>query len=278
MSSSSVHLQDRVDPSILGEMAQAELANLGNLTSSNFNASSSAITGKGRNTNLNMIDKLEVLKRIDANIPYSKISKEFNIAKGTVNKIKRSRDYIVESIEKHGAAGETRKRVRFSKDGKTLDGLLVSWVSELQDRNEMITGKLLQDKALELAAEHNLTTFKASNGWLQCFQRRHSINFRDKEQVQQPRYGSLDAGANQTRPVSAHARASRATETARQHHTAASVPLLDRQLDTWVRFKETISNDPFMLPLVPHVAAIDQHLSATRALPTSSSAVVASSL
>lgn len=221
-----------------------------NLNGSAFPASIPT-SGKGRNTNLTMIEKLEVIKRIDSNIPYSKISQEFNIAKGTVNKIKRSREAIVESVEKHGATGETIKRTRFSKDGKLLDSLLVNWISEAQERGELVTGKLVQEKALEIASENSISSFKASNGWLQCFQRRHAALFTSQDP---------NGMANGAAEPESSSRVHSSSRSSSGRRPAGPSLLVTRQVNAWRHFKELLTTDPLVLSLAPHIAAIDEHL------------------
>ena len=47
-----------------------------------------------------------------------------------------------------------------------------------RSRNIPISGSLMQAKAKQVAAILQFDQFKASNGWLESFQKRHNISFR----------------------------------------------------------------------------------------------------
>ena len=248
-------------------MVTDEISNVNN-NSSAFSTTEGGIpfVTKGRNTNLSLIEKLEVIKRIDSNIPYSKISQEFNIAKGTVNKIKRSRDDIMESVEASKTSGiEIMKRTRFSKDGKLLDSQLMNWISETQERGELVSGKMVQEKALEFATENNFLSFKASNGWLQCFQRRHASLFGHQDNSEfngTEEYVSSSGpqlSSHSGRRIAGGGTGSASNNNNNNSSVSVSVNIQNR---TWRQFKESVENDPLMHPLAPHLAAIDAHLRA----------------
>lgn len=237
---------------------EEDVSHLNNLSSSLTPVITTITTTKGRNTNLSLNEKFEVIKRIDSNISYSKISKEFNIAKGTVNKIKRNRDNIVESIENNAINGETIKRPRFSKEGKLIDVQLINWISEVYERGGSVSGKCIQEKALEIAFDHNIHSFKASNGWLQCFQRRH-VNLFHHQNITDMNSSVLHNGSHLLNHTSSqmHIMSSHTDS----YSSSNSTSLLTRQINAWNQFRDLIINDPLMAPLAPHVAAIDEQLS-----------------
>jgi len=120
---------------------------------------------------------MKVLKLIDEKVPYSEICKQFNIAKGTVSKIKSKR----ESIERHVVeenGNKKCKRSSFSVEGKELDRRIYEWFCKARGRNSPLTGKLIQEKALIAAQNLGMNDFKASNGWLESFQTHHQISSR----------------------------------------------------------------------------------------------------
>ena len=59
-----------------------------------------------------------------------------------------------------------------------MDKLCYEWCLDASARLVNISGPLLQEKALKFAADLNLSEFKASNGWLECFIKRNNIVFK----------------------------------------------------------------------------------------------------
>ena len=59
-----------------------------------------------------------------------------------------------------------------------VDELTWSWFREARTRGMPVSGPVLQQKALSIAGILGQTDFKASNGWLEAFRKRHEITFR----------------------------------------------------------------------------------------------------
>ncbi len=68
---------------------------------------------------------------------------------------------------------------RYLKARKTdydeLNRLTWEWSCTARSKGVPVTGRLIQEKALMLSLEMGHDDFTASNGWLQCFQKRHNI-------------------------------------------------------------------------------------------------------
>lgn len=64
------------------------------------------------------------------------------------------------------------------KTYEDVDIRLSRWIEELEAKGGFYTEKLLKEQALIIGQELNLSTFKASSGWLEKFKNRKNISFR----------------------------------------------------------------------------------------------------
>lgn len=86
--------------------------------------------------------------------------------------IKRKREWI-EDFESNTPLDRKKKSRKTGKE--ELNDLLYLWFKDSTSRMFPVSGPLLQQKALEIAKQLNLHEFKASNGWLESFCKRHNI-------------------------------------------------------------------------------------------------------
>jgi hypothetical protein len=68
------------------------------------------------------------------------------------------------------------KRKLKKTGNKDINKIVWDWFVSARAKNS-ISGPMLQQKAKEVADKLGKTDFKASNGWLESFRKRHSIVF-----------------------------------------------------------------------------------------------------
>lgn len=128
-----------------------------------------------RCTQLTLQQKVEVLQMIDQKVPYREIAKQFNIAHSTISGIKKTKHEIYQLVNQRANLSMHRIHKSMPITSKLLDERMYAWYLSNRNQNITINGRQLQQKALEIAKELNLPDFKASNGWLDSFKRRHQI-------------------------------------------------------------------------------------------------------
>lgn len=102
------------------------------------------------------------------------IAAQFNICKSQVHNILKRKDEIKETYEI--SPGSDRKRRFIRTENDEINIMTLEWYHRLKQQNvKCITGKMLQCKAREIAQQLGKTEFKASNGWLESFRKRHKI-------------------------------------------------------------------------------------------------------
>ncbi|XP_071496810.1 tigger transposable element-derived protein 4-like [Diadema antillarum] len=90
------------------------------------------------------------------------------------NILKRKQEWI-EVFERNVPLDRKRKNRKTAND--ELNAILYEWFKDCTARLFPVSGPLLQQKARDVAVQLQLDDFKASNGWLEAFRRRHNIIF-----------------------------------------------------------------------------------------------------
>jgi hypothetical protein len=121
--------------------------------------------------------RIQVLVRIDEGVPYRRIMDEFSIAKGTISRIKQARHALMESAARNAISIGMRYS-RLKGSAAVLDKRVYEWFCAARGRGLPVTGPLLKEKARITAEILGIAGFKASNGWLESFQRRHAVKWR----------------------------------------------------------------------------------------------------
>ena len=70
-----------------------------------------------------------------------------------------------------------RKRKRYNGTNDQINDIMWTWFQDASRRQVPISGPLLQETVRQMAEKFKNETFKASNGWLQSFIKRHNIVF-----------------------------------------------------------------------------------------------------
>ncbi|KAH9131546.1 hypothetical protein LEN26_007683 [Aphanomyces euteiches] len=127
---------------------------------------------------LELSKKAEVLQDIDGGVRYEDIATKFSISKAMITRIKQKRSSIEAKLLQN-ADPESKRPCRLPGDALELDRRVYLWFCKARATKVIpVTGPMLQEKALRAAAALGMTSFTASNGWLQGFRVRHNIQFR----------------------------------------------------------------------------------------------------
>ncbi|XP_071481843.1 tigger transposable element-derived protein 4-like [Diadema antillarum] len=88
------------------------------------------------------------------------------------NIIKRKREWIEEY--ENNAHHDMKRKLR-KTGNEELNATVYEWFKDATARMMPVSGPLFRLKATEIAAELKLNEFKASNGWLVAFRKRHNV-------------------------------------------------------------------------------------------------------
>ncbi|CAM4904757.1 unnamed protein product [Rotaria socialis] len=128
---------------------------------------------------LTLAEKVELIRKNEQNVPYRKLAGEYKISIGSVSNIVKRKVEYIENYEQNENSNKKRNlRDEFSQQ---LDQKVYEWFVQQRSKNIPISGPLLQEQARQIRQQlggSNAGDFKASNGWLEKFRKRHGIQYR----------------------------------------------------------------------------------------------------
>ena len=125
--------------------------------------------------NLTLNEKKQIIEAASDNVTQTELAKRFEVPRTTIIGIIKSKEMIQNAIE----SGNASKRIRIkSSRNEELEQAILIWFKQVRSQNISVIGQLLQEKAREIAAQLQISEFRASNGWLEKFLRRHSITLK----------------------------------------------------------------------------------------------------
>lgn len=129
-------------------------------------------------TNLSLHDRGEILKRLEAGQTVKFLMEKYNVSRKTIQRIIKRKDILLEGVKSFKTTNTslTVKKISNPQDS-TLDKALFTWFLQRRSTGEPVSGTMLQEQSLQFSEklERSSSNFKASNGWLDKFKKRHGI-------------------------------------------------------------------------------------------------------
>lgn len=132
---------------------------------------------------LTVHEKYEIILYAENNseVAHSKIAELFK-ERFKKNVCRRSISNYIKIKDKIKAAclfNSTAKNCSSSKKYPIIDDELFKWIEVVEEKNAFYNENILKKRALEIAKSHNISDFKASNGWIHRFKTRYNIKERN---------------------------------------------------------------------------------------------------
>ena len=96
------------------------------------------------------------------------------VGRSQIQEIFKHRDEIMADWQSDNVNPD-RKRKSRKTGNEEINTMCLKWYHEAVANGYSVSGPVLQQKALELAVQLGIPSFKASNGWLESFRKRHMI-------------------------------------------------------------------------------------------------------
>ena len=105
------------------------------------------------------------------------IMKMFNIGKTQVYEILKKKTEILMRWE-NCANGKIKRELKKTAN-EDINEIVWEWFVSVRAKNHRVSGPMVQEYAKQVAQKLGKTEFKASNGWLESFRKRHQIVFNE---------------------------------------------------------------------------------------------------
>ncbi|XP_067139408.1 jerky protein homolog isoform X3 [Centruroides vittatus] len=124
---------------------------------------------------LSLETRVQVIKESASGVTLRKLAEKFNCGKTQISNILQRKDYWLKEWEMNKNMNYKRKR---KQPNEEVNKYVWEWFQKASATHIPISGPLIQEKAREFAEFLNISSFRASNGWLDSFRKRHNIVFR----------------------------------------------------------------------------------------------------
>lgn len=123
---------------------------------------------------LKLKDKILVLGASESNRSVTSLAAQFGVSRSQIIQIIKSREELLGAMQNNVNGDRIRRRRRTSNDG--VNAAVWDWLLSTLGTNVTLNGRIIREKALQIAQEMGIQTFKASNGWLESFKKTHNIS------------------------------------------------------------------------------------------------------
>lgn len=126
---------------------------------------------------LTLAEKIDLLNKIKSyphGIGCRRLEKITGVSKSTIARVLSQHDKLQEEWNKN--QNSSRKRDRKGKD-PDVEEALVQWFSDVNEQDLYVKSSVLKSQAEEFAKEIGHLNFKATDGWLSRWKKRHGIKF-----------------------------------------------------------------------------------------------------
>ena len=127
-----------------------------------------------KRVHLSIEKKIEILDLLNKTKSRKDVCRLYNLAPSSLQTYMRNEARIREEFDKKR---DSSRSVPRKSPQDSLEQKLIQWMKTLRDNNFPIHGKLVREKALELASSMGLKTFQATTHWLAGFRKRENLNF-----------------------------------------------------------------------------------------------------
>lgn len=124
---------------------------------------------------LTYAEKLNAIEAVKNGLKRKDVAVQFGIHESTLSIILKKETELLKRQESGESLLCKRRRIA---EFPNLEQCLFTWFKQCRNKNISVSGPILKEKAEEFAKSLEIRNFKASNGWLENFKKRHDLAFK----------------------------------------------------------------------------------------------------
>ena len=129
-----------------------------------------------KQTVLTLEQRIEVIRKSEKEkLSNRKIAEQMGVGRTQIDNVLKRKADILTDYENN--TGPERKRQRRPTGNEDINVLVWEWIQDATSRRINVSDPLIEVRALKFASDLNVESFKASNGWLESFNKCHNIFF-----------------------------------------------------------------------------------------------------
>lgn len=139
----------------------------------------SNMAARGKQTRLNLEQKVEILGKLDKGVKANRLALEYNVTDSAISQIKKKKSEILSAVSE-SLEEVSRKTIR-KGEFPEIETKLFEWFLKQRERKCSVSRMMLKVKALEIFKQEfpdkEDNAFTASDGWITKFKMRHGMRF-----------------------------------------------------------------------------------------------------
>ena len=125
---------------------------------------------------LTLDERVKVIKLMESGKSSRILAEQFGVGRTQIQQTLKRKAELMSDYENN--ANPDSKRQRRATGNEDINELTWRWFQDASARRAHLSGPIIQEKARMFAENLENSVFKASNGWLDSFLRRHNIVFK----------------------------------------------------------------------------------------------------
>ncbi|XP_077345327.1 uncharacterized protein LOC143989168 isoform X3 [Lithobates pipiens] len=123
---------------------------------------------------LKLREKILVLCAFENKESVGSLATQFGVSRAQIVQIIKRREELLEALQNNVSGDRIRRQRRTAND--RVNSAVWDWLLSIRGTGITLSGRIIQDKALQVARDMGIQDFKASNGWLESFKKTHNIH------------------------------------------------------------------------------------------------------